>query len=187
MMDEGARLINNMFQVISMSLQFRRGYYYGNRKIDWASILCVKVFFFFLFFFFEIRIQIMGISVISWSVLYAMEWLWCLTTALLQVSDKLDHIKLYRVHIAMCGIQTHNFSPKLCQHFFLFFHTYFKKCWYRFNEPVMDTTIAHVIVNLFYWWKLKYPGTPTDLYQLTPQELESNSYKPVAIGTYRYM
>lgn len=47
MMDEGARLINNMFQVISMSLQFRRGYYYGNRKIDWASILCVKVFVFF--------------------------------------------------------------------------------------------------------------------------------------------
>jgi len=58
-MDEGARLINNMFQVKSISLQFRRGYYYGNREIDWASILCVKVCVFFRFFSFEIRIQIM--------------------------------------------------------------------------------------------------------------------------------
>jgi hypothetical protein len=50
-----------------------------------------------------------NISVISWWLVVLVEYS-ARTTDLSQVTEDLYHIMFYRVHLAMNGVRTHNFS-----------------------------------------------------------------------------
>jgi hypothetical protein len=85
------------------------------------------------------------------------------TTDLPEVTEKMYPIKLYRIHLAISGIRTHNFNRKkeyeltvMVNHFLVSLSLFANID--RFNKPYnFMLTITKQIISLqFYKWFIKY-------------------------------